>query len=214
MYVVEVQSAPTQTPPGRWALAALLPSDRHRFLDPLRRARSAGMLPRGVTLGVNQLDPIPSLRSSPELPAKDARRGWTVVFAADADGRLPALDYLENQDSASDPEFPMTSKHLDQFAGLLQQVRFEGPQGLQHRRQFEKFVGDDAKFGMCELRVVQNTGHRIICFMRDGRRFIVANGFRKPPRDETPREAKTRALAILAAHEARKARPVHSGRGR
>jgi hypothetical protein len=111
---------------------------------------------------------------------------------------MPALDYLDGKESET-----VTEAEVDRIAGYLQVIRVDGPRGLSSRKQFEKFVGKDSEKGMCEFRVGANMGHRLLCFMRDNKTFVVACGFRKPQQAETPPEHKKRALKILEEHEAR-----------
>lgn len=127
-------------------------------------------------------------------------KGWRVEFAKDEQGKIPSLDYLENNDEYSDPRFEVSQNHLRRFEGLIQVVRVDGPAALSHR-QFKKFVGDDSKFAMCEFIIVPEMGHRILCFMRDNKTFVVTCGFRKPPVMETPKVCKERALKILGEYE-------------
>lgn len=146
-------------------------------------------------------DPIHEWRAKPEQPAKSQTAGWTVEFATDAEGHMPALDYLEQTDSASDRDFPVQPSDITRLIGLIAAIQFGGPGSLAPRTQIEVFVGADKTDGMCELRIGAKNGHRLLCFKRNGRRFIVTNGFPKPSRPETPAQEKTRARAILAAFE-------------
>lgn len=128
-----------------------------------------------------------------------------MVFARDSQGRFPALDYMDGTAATSDPTYPMTDQQLRRIDGMLQAVRTEGLAALRGSDsfvEFVEFVGEDAKDGMCELRIVANRGHRFLCFQRGDRQLVVTHAFRKPPQAETPHEAKTAARTLLAQHEA------------
>jgi hypothetical protein len=174
-------------------------SRRRHLKDRKYSAAQAG----GVTLEVNHPNPIEHWRSSPQQRALDKKLGWDVVFARARDGSIPALDYLEGKDSASDRDWPVTPKQLNRFAAFVEKIRFEGPNSLKIGDQYKPFKGADADHGMCELIITRDCGHRWLCFKRAGRQFVVGCGFRKPPQKETPREAKTRAVRILEEHEDR-----------
>ena len=122
----------------------------------------------------------------------------------DSAGNLPALDYVEGADEASDPELPFTDKDLGSLEGYLNAIRFEGPNGLTGGSKLIVFKGEDAKDGMCELRFGAKRGHRLLCFKRAPQRFVVACGFRKPGQQATPPACKVRARRILREHEARR----------
>lgn len=130
-----------------------------------------------------------------------------MIFAADADGRYPALDYLDGVGASADPDFPVTDQHLSRFSGLLQVILADGPPHLRGNDSFVEFVGEDAKHGMCELRVIPKQGHRFLCFMCGEREFLVAHAFRKPGQRETPPAEKTAATDLLALHERRRPKP-------
>jgi hypothetical protein len=117
---------------------------------------------------------------------------------------MPALDYLENKDTRTDRKFRVSRKHLDIFAGMFQQIAVYGPDALT-QSQLKRFIGDDARHGMCEFRVIVNQGHRMLCFKRRAQTLVVACGFRKPAQMETPSREKARALQVLHEHEAREA---------
>lgn len=125
-----------------------------------------------------------------------------MVFARDSQARFPALDYMDGTAATSDPTYPMTDQQLRRLDGMLQAVRTDGLAALRGSDSFVEFVGDDAKDGMCELRIVANRGHRFLCFQRGDRQLVVTHAFRKPPQLETPHEAKAAARALLAQHVA------------
>lgn len=125
-----------------------------------------------------------------------------MVFAKDNQGRFPALDYMDGTAATSDSTYPMKDQHLRRLDGMLQAIRTDGLAALRGSDSFVKFVGDDAKDGMCELRIVANRGHRFLCFQRGDCKFVVTHAFRKPPQLETPHEAKTAARTLLQQHEA------------
>ena len=170
----------------------------------LARHRFKGENLGEVTLEVNSEQTNQSWRATGLLPAL-ADQGWNVVFAMTADGRMPALDYLEGNDEESDPQFGVAETQHGRLQGHLQQVRWAGPRGL-NANQLTIFKGDDAKDGMCELRIVAFQGHRILGFRRDNKTLVLTNGFRKQS-GETPPEQKRRAREVLKSHDARLAKP-------
>lgn len=160
---------------------------------------------------MNATTPIARWRAARELPAKSPR-GWVVEFAVTADGTLPALDYMEEIDASSDRDRPVLPTDVSRLLGLLEVTQFNGPDRLVSRTQIEMFVGDDKKDGMCELRIGSKNGHRLICFKRPEKRFIVACGFPKPSQSETPPKEKARAREILHEHEGRAVRQARAFR--
>lgn len=149
---------------------------------------------------MNRTETIVEWRRALALKAT-TEKGWSVEFAKLKNGAIPALDYLENVDSESDPRFEVSTDHFNRLAGYLRLILSDGPRALRAGQHFEQFIGKDRQHGMCELRVKSNQGHRVLCFMCHPKRFVVSCGFRKPPQASTPPQHKERALAILQEHE-------------
>lgn len=148
---------------------------------------------------MNSRGPIQKWREQPALPAAP-KTGWSVVFASDEEGRFPALDYMDGIGPQADPEFPVSDAHLTRIAGMIREIQQRGPNALRGSSSFEVFKGDDAAHGMCEFRIVPHKGHRILCFMRGDREFVVTHAFRKPNQRETPIADKAAAKRLLQRH--------------
>lgn len=166
---------------------------------------------RGVLFWKNSIDQIAKWRADKELPPKSAK-GWTVAFAVDEDGKMPALDYLEGTDSASDRDFPVRPGDVARMVGLVQAIQVSGPESLSEGNQILTFKGEDKADCMCELKLGSKNGHRLICFKRHGRRLVVASGFPKPSQPETPKREKGRAREVMRAFEEGAARPMRAFR--
>ncbi|MBL8800506.1 MAG: type II toxin-antitoxin system RelE/ParE family toxin [Planctomycetes bacterium] len=152
---------------------------------------------------MNPKQTIQHWRATERLKAL-ADQGWNVVFARTAEGTMPALDYLDGTDEASDPQYGVAEGQHRRLQAQLHQVGWVGPRGL-NVNQLTIFKGDDAEDGMCELRIVAFQGHRILGFLRPNKTLVLTNGFRKQS-GETPPEQKRRAREVLRSHEGRIAR--------